>query len=138
MLVPTENVLPLVSFELAGVVYGLDVASVQEIVRIENPRAERVPVLDLRKRFGLAASEPTRATRIIVVEGAGGTMGLLVDAVRGVLYLSSVTRDPAPETVAPQVPGIRVITNLEHGLLHLLDLEWLPSETELAAISDQR
>ncbi len=74
----------IVVLELAGEVYGIEIAVLQEIIRMQsvtripngpdfvegvtNLRGRVIPVLDLRKRFGLAAAEPTRRSRIVVAD----------------------------------------------------------------------
>jgi purine-binding chemotaxis protein CheW len=82
---------------------GLPLASVQEILKPAAPtlvpRAPRdvlgilsvrgriTTVLDLRRRLGMAEMEQTRQTRILLVEGAEETMGVVVDAVLHVVRL---------------------------------------------------
>jgi len=52
-------------------------------------RGEIVEVVDLRLQLGLTPTEPTRASRIIVLHGDDGRMsGLLVDAVTDVLRVT--------------------------------------------------
>lgn len=142
----------LASFKLAGEEYGIDIAVVQEIVRMStvtrvprapefiegviNLRGKIVPVLDLRKRFGMPAVEPTKATRIIIIEVAGKTVGLIVDAVREVLRLSSDAIDPTPEMVTSEVDAafFKGVGKLEDRLIILLDLNRLLDAGELSAL----
>ncbi|MHB8158391.1 MAG: chemotaxis protein CheW, partial [Desulfocucumaceae bacterium] len=74
----------LVVFNLHDQVYGVDIASVIEIIRIEaitkvpgspafiegiiNLRGKVIPVMDLCTRFSLPPSEVTDSTRVIIVE----------------------------------------------------------------------
>jgi len=87
----------LVVFGLADESYGVHVLAVEEIIRLQeitaiphapafvegviNLRGRVIPVLDLRKRFGLPPTEATKSTRIVVVEASGMTVGLVVDSV---------------------------------------------------------
>ena len=73
----------LVVFQLGGELYGVEIARVHEIIRLQavtrvprapsfvegviNLRGKVIPVVDLRRRFGLASAEHTRASRIVVV-----------------------------------------------------------------------
>lgn len=110
----------LVVFELAGETYGVDIAWVHEIIRMQaitklprtphfiegviNLRGRIIPVIDLRKRFGLPAGEETPNSRIMVVEMAGVTVGMIVDAVSEVLRLPADSIEPPP----PMMRGIDV------------------------------
>ncbi len=93
------------TFQLAGDPYAVPVERVREIVRMRpvtpiprvpaalrgviSLRGEIVEVVDLRLQLGLAPTEPTRASRIIVLHGDDGRMsGLLVDAVTDVLRVT--------------------------------------------------
>jgi purine-binding chemotaxis protein CheW len=93
------------TFRLAGDPYAVPVERVREIVRMRpitpiprvpaalrgviSLRGEIVEVVDLRLQLGLTPTEPTRASRIIVLHGDDGRMsGLLVDAVTDVLRVT--------------------------------------------------
>jgi chemotaxis signal transduction protein len=94
----------LLAIEVAGGAYALPVECVREIVRLRSttpiPRApadvrgvislrgEIVQVVDLRRRLCAEPSEPTRRSRIVVVQSEdAGVAGLLVDGVREVLRI---------------------------------------------------
>ena len=90
--------------------YGLEIACIHEIIRsreitqiprvteeiagVINLRGKIVPILDLRRRLGLPAASPSAAMRIIVVECAGCTVGLIVDEVVGVRRLAEADIEP--------------------------------------------
>lgn len=104
--------LQLVIFRLAKEEYGLPITKVQEINRmvpitkipqvpvfmegIINLRGQIISVIELRKRFQLAAEEQTENTRIIIVEVQGETLGIIVDAVNEVVRLQSSRIEPPP------------------------------------------
>ncbi|MGB9885461.1 MAG: chemotaxis protein CheW [Moorellales bacterium] len=108
----------LVAFELAGETYGVDINWVHEIIRMQtvtrlprtpefiegviNLRGRIIPVIDLRKRFHLPPREQTPDTRIMVVEMAGVTVGMIVDAVSEVVRLPADSIEPPP----PMMHGI--------------------------------
>ena len=46
-----------------------------------NLRSTVIPIVDLRLRFGLLQETATDETRIMVVNTAGKTVGIIVDAV---------------------------------------------------------
>ena len=105
----------LISFEIAGQEFCLDVAAVREIrgwtpamplphapehiLGVINLRGVVTPVMDLRCRLGLGVTEPSSRNVIIVVEENGQTAGLLVDSVRETFQLSTSLLQ-APPTIA--------------------------------------
>lgn len=142
----------LVSFLLGGEEYAVDIGFVQEIIRMQeitrvpeapefvegviNLRGRVIPVLDLRKRFRLPASDDRGKMRIVVVATSGRMVGLIVDAVREVLTLPASAIEPAP----PVVSGIgkeylRGIGKRKDRLLILLDLTRILSSAEENALS---
>jgi len=110
-----------VVFQLLDQVYGVDIALVHEIIRMEvitkiprtpdfiegviNLRGRIVPVIDLRRRFGLEKAEKTATSRIIVVEIDRNMIGMVVDAVLEVLRIPRDKIEPPP----PMVHGIEAV-----------------------------
>jgi purine-binding chemotaxis protein CheW len=100
----------LVVFNLGNENYGVDIAAVDGIVKMQpitavphaprfvegvtNLRGEVLPVISLRKRFGLPPGEITKDTRIVNVQlvhddkQRGTKIGMVVDAVSEVLRVS--------------------------------------------------
>ena len=105
----------LVAFDVGGETYGVDIAHVQEIIRLPQitaiPRAPRfvegvinlrgriIPVVDLRARFGLPEGETTKETRIVVGQIGDCTIGMRVDAVTEVLRVRSDAIEPPSSIV---------------------------------------
>jgi purine-binding chemotaxis protein CheW len=101
------------TFRLEEEEYGLEILRVQEIKGysritpmpntppevkgVMNLRGTVVPIIDLRTRFGLRASEYTRFTVIIVVTVGSKVVGLVVDAVSDVLNVSAREMVRAPD-----------------------------------------
>ncbi|MCL4531629.1 MAG: chemotaxis protein CheW [Actinobacteria bacterium] len=130
----------LVVFELANEVYGVDISRVQEIIRMTtitrlprapefvegviNLRGKVIPVVDLKKRFGLQEGERTKASRIVVVDVGDHTIGMVVDAVSEVLRVpSGAVEPPSPVVTTIESDYIRGIAKLEGRLIILLDLD---------------
>ena len=89
-----------------------------------NLRSTVIPIVDLRLRFGLAEEDPTDDTRIMVVNVAGKTMGIIVDSVSEVLRISQEQIAPPPPTVAGLGREYLVgLAKLTDRLLILLDIE---------------
>ncbi|MCP4536575.1 MAG: chemotaxis protein CheW [Chloroflexi bacterium] len=111
----------LVVFNLGNENYGVDIAAVDGIVKMQsitsvphapsfvegitNLRGKVLPVIDLRKRFGLPPGEVTKDTRIVNVEMVHGDdqpsvkVGMVVDAVSEVLRVSSEDIEPPSSIV---------------------------------------
>ncbi len=136
----SDKLLQLVSFKVGEEEFGIDILKVQEINRmmeitqvpdsppdvegVVNLRGKVIPVIDLRKRFGLQPKEQTNHTRIIVVELSNKTVGFIVDEVNEVLRIpSSVTEPPPSLAVGNSANYIIGIGKLDNRLLTLLDLD---------------
>lgn len=134
-----DQELQLVIFRLAQEEYGLPVTTVQEINRlvpitklphtppfiegIINLRGRIIPVLDLRKRFGLAVSDYNEDSRVIIVEINGQTVGAIVDAVAEVVRLAVADVAPPPPSLILEAKHIQGIGKLAGRLLILLEIE---------------
>ena len=140
-----EQVLQFVTFTLGNEEYAVDILSVQEINRITeitivpnspdyvegviNLRGKVIPVINLRKKFGLTDKETDDSSRIIIMEIQGITNGLIVDSVSEVLRILTNTIEPAPpmsSNISSQF--IKGIAKLENRLIILIDLDRLLGE----------
>lgn len=149
-----DSLFQLVTFKVAEEEYGVDILSVQEIIRhtgitkvpsapsfvegILNLRGKVIPIIDMRKRFGLAPKEPDPQTRIVVFALESGVVGCLVDSVSEVLRLPSSMVDAPPAVVAGvDSKYILGVGRLDDRLLILLDSGQVLSVEELDAIKGQ-
>lgn len=142
-----SDLLQLVSFCLGDEEFGIDILMVQEINRmlditkvpkspdfidgVINLRGRVIPIINLRKRFGLPVKEADKETRIVVVEIEGNIVGMTVDSVSEVLRLPLDTIEPPP----PMVSGvdaeyIKGVAKIGDQLLILLDVSKLLSTKE--------
>lgn len=129
----------LVTFNLGKEEYGVNIGSVQEIIRatditpvpgaprhvrgVINLRGKIIPVVDLRKRFGLPDAEAGDAQRIVVVELGEKRIGMLVDSVSQVIKVpSAIVEDIPEEATALEENYIKGIGKLESRLIIILDL----------------
>lgn len=138
--------LQLVTFEVSNEEFAVDILSVQEINRmmeltrvpqsppevegVINLRGRIIPVIDLRKRFGMSAAERSDSNRIIVVEVHGRVIGFIVDRVHEVLRIDGGIVEPAPSMVCSiDSEFIAGVGKLQDRLLILLDINKLFQES---------
>ena len=148
-----SNLIQLVTFKLGPEEFGVDILKVQEIIRmmpitkvpnapqfvegVINLRGKVIPVIDMRKRFGMACCRRDNNTRIMVMDLQGQVVGFVVDAVSEVLRIPESTVEAPPAVVA----GIgseykRGVGKLQDRLLILLDLDRLLTEQEFSSLSN--
>lgn len=100
------------AFFLSDEEYGIEILRVQEIIGllpitrvpytqnylkgVVNLRGKVIPVIDLRLKFGMPASERTSETCIVVVHLRGIEVGLIVDRVSEVVDIRDEDVGPAP------------------------------------------
>jgi purine-binding chemotaxis protein CheW len=145
-----QTVEQFLTFQLVGQRYGVEILRVQEIKGWEKPtrlphspeyiqgvinlRGAVVPILDLRRRFGLGEAEYGRTTVVIVVkvETPRGelTAGMVVDGVCEVCNIGAEdTRAPPEMTAAIDTDFVRGLAMVDDRMLILLDVERLISTT---------
>lgn len=142
----------LVVFDLGGEVYGVDINTVREIIRVQeithvpnapefvegviNLRGKVIPIVDLRKKFALQKGDETKENRIVVVDIAGEDIGVMVDAVAEVMRLPSDSVEPTGDLIATDDSYyIEGIANLGERLIILLDLEKVLSKEQRTALT---
>jgi purine-binding chemotaxis protein CheW len=121
--------------------YGIDTTQVREIVRMReitpiprqpryvegvmNIRGEIIPVVNLKRRFGLQENG-SKHRHIVIVESAKGPVGMLVDSVSEVIRVPAQQIHPSPQ-VTKGIEGeyLRGICELGEKLMIYLDLQKL-------------
>jgi len=117
---PSPNV-ELCAFRVGEEEYAIDLRRIREILQplpitpvprapeyvdgVMNLRGEVIPVVDVRKRLGLAPRAGGRA-KVLVVNVAGRVLGLLVDAVSEVVRLPRSAIGPPPALLATGGPRL--------------------------------
>lgn len=137
----------LVIFELADEFYGVDIACVESIIKMQeitrmpkspafvegvtNLRGKVLPVIDLEKRFDIPARERNHDTRIMVVNIDKLEVGMIVSAVSEVLTIDDTSIEPAPSMVTTVNSNfISGIARIDSRLVILLDLNQVLSQSE--------
>ncbi|MEZ4501823.1 MAG: chemotaxis protein CheW [Dehalococcoidia bacterium] len=145
-----EHTRQLVTFDLGGERYGVDILAVREIIRpqavrdvpdspdavrgVINLRGIVIPIVDLHVRFSLPQASETEASRIVVIDIDGDPVGFVVDAVDRVLRIETRAVDPAPRYVlGARSSYIEGFARIDESLVTLLDLGELLSSDALSA-----
>ena len=100
-----------------------------------NLRGKVIPIIDLRRRFGLAPKAHDKNTRIIVIEINNIIVGFVVDAVSEVLRIPASTVEPPPVVAGVDSDYISGVGKLQDRLLIMLDLDKLLSSEDMDMLS---
>lgn len=150
-----DELIQLVSFLLADEEYGVEVLKVREIIRmptitkmpntpqhvegIINLRGKVIPIVSMRKCFGLPENENNVHTRIIIMDVAGGLTGFIVDGVSEVIRIHSSEIQPPPSLVLSSGVGQEFITgviNHAERLLVIMDVDRMFSDDERQVLEE--
>ena len=150
----TFNEQQLVVFKIAGEEFGVNINKVKEIIRWEevtripntashikgviNLRGNIIVVNDLAMKLGLPSKPVDDDTRILVVEVAKNTIGMIVDSATEVMRLSGEKIREAPSMITTNInhnyiEGVGLLD--EKRLLTLLDLAKVLESTDYEQIS---
>ena len=146
-----DELLQLVTFGIGSEEFGVDILRVQEIIRtmeitkvpraqdfvegVINLRGKVIPIIDLRRRFGLPSRQHDKYTRIIVIELYDIIVGFVVDSVSEVLRIPASTVEPPPSVVSGvEAEYIKGVGKLQDRLLILIDLDRLLSTESLESL----
>ena len=149
-----EETLQLVSFNLGKEEFAVDILKIQEINRmvditgvpnspdfvegVINLRGKVIPVVDLRKRFGLSEEIKGKDTRIVVMDIRRKIIGFVVDSVSEVLRIPAKRVEPAPPMVAGiDSEYIKGVGKLDDRLLILLDVNRVLSSNEVDMLEEE-
>lgn len=147
-----KNSSQFVGFQLAGQDYAFRIEQIQEIVILDkvtktpqvpdyvegvsNLRGSIIPIINLRRLFGLEPKPADAETRTIVVNVRERTMGCTVDMVSHVMRIPEENVQPAPETVtAAGAAYIAGFSRQGERLTILLDIEELLDPARLDEVS---
>ena len=146
------------TFSLSDELYALEVSKVKEVLEYQpitrvpktpdymrgviNVRGGIVPIVDLRLKFNLPASEQTVDTCIIVLEIALNnetiTVGTIADNVHEVIQLQPEDIEPTPKI------GTRLDTDFIEGIgksnerfLVILDIDKILTAEEISSMADK-
>lgn len=136
----SEDIIKLVGFKLEHELFGLNILTVKEIIRMERitrvPKAPFfiegiidmrgiiIPVLNLRKRFNINPEKQLEDTnKIIVIEQDEKFVGFIVDSITEVIKLPEKNVEPPPSTIggveSEYITGVGKLNDL---IIILLDV----------------
>jgi len=142
------------TFYLDGLLFGVELKSVQEVVRsldmtqvplapavvsgLINLRGQIVTAVDLRKRLELQPRAANATVMNVVVRSEDGAVSLQVDEIGDVVEVEDSTFEPPPETLRGAVRSIIIgVHKLNDRLLHVLDTAKACEIGELAVTGAQ-
>lgn len=142
-----------VVFMLNRAYYGVPILQVQEIVKmteitelpntpdfvqgIVNLRGKIIPIIDMRKRFGLPEETMDENWKILILKEEDVLFGVMVDQISEVEKVPATLIEKPPKIVAG-VNGkfINGIAKTENRLLILLDIAKILSDEEKELLQD--
>ncbi len=130
----------LVTFTLAGRLYGVDVGAVQEVLRSQprtriplapatlagliNLRGQVLSAVDMREQLELPAREDDQEPMVVVVRVAGEPVAMLVDSIGSVVDVDDDQFELPPDTLTgPSRELLLGAYKLTDSLLLALDVE---------------
>jgi len=140
------------TFMLGDLLFGVDVTSVNEVIRAQpmtrvplapafvrgliNLRGQIVTAIDMRERLQLPLRDAANEPMNIVVNDGDTTVSLLVDEIGDVLHLEEKDSERVPENLDPTVKAlVEAVYKLDGRLLLLFDakrIDAIVSVTEQA------
>lgn len=150
-----HETLQVVLFRVGAETYGLDIASVQEIDRLQqitrvpqaisfvegviHVRGTIIPVVDLARRFGLEPIVADRLTRIIIAGLRGQSIGFIVSAVTEVVAIPVKSIGPVPPLTFDRTRKfISGMARHDETLISILSLDHLLSTEEIGQLQQQQ
>ena len=149
-----EENLHLVTFELSGEEFGVDIMQVSEVIPV--PKITRIPqapecvkglinlrgkilvVIDLNKRLGFQSKDTDSLSRILIVEVKDTVTGMLVNSVKEVMHLPLSSIEPPPEIIKSKINSeyLTGVGKVGDRLLIILNLAKVLGEEEIEELNE--
>jgi purine-binding chemotaxis protein CheW len=144
----------MLTFSLDDVLYGVNVSQVREVKNFEgvtpvpyapeyvrgvtNLRGEVIPVIDLRKRFGMPVTKNENTNIMIIVQHTH-PVGVMVDAVMEVLTLPKNDIEANNDSlIIDKSEAVLGVAKHDKSLIILLDLLKVASKDSLTMGPDEK
>lgn len=140
-----ENVIQLVGFIVGNEEFAVPILSIQEIIKpiecsrvpstpdyvlgVFNLRGNVIPLINLRKKFGLPSEKSSDETRYIVIRDKEDVAGFVIDRLTEAVRIKESDIDPTPETFNENDNIIYGIGKKSDRLLTILRIEGLLQRT---------
>ncbi|GFO61763.1 chemotaxis protein CheW [Geomonas silvestris] len=139
---------------MADGLYAVDIMRIKEIIRLPklaplpralpfvegviNLRGSVIPVVDLRKRFGLPLCEHPETARLLILSISGQQLGLVVDEVTEMITISLRDLKPPPRGVravgSEYLIGLALVEEVPVLLLNIDSLLSFQEKAELGIL----
>ena len=144
----------LITFILGEEKYGLDILKVRElisypegltqipgmpdfIVGMFNLRGLVIPVMDLRKKFGMSSEDLHEYSVIIIVQVEEKNIGLIVDSVADVIFVKEEDIQETTEmAVHVDIKFIKGVAKTKDEMVILMDIEHLLSKSQFETLME--
>jgi len=136
-----DDIVQLVGFVVGNEEFSVPILSIQEIIKpiewtrvprtpeyvlgVFNLRGTVIPLIDLRKKFGLASEKMTDDSRFIVIKNEFETAGFVIDRLTEAIRLKKHEVGPAPETSMQEKTMIEGVGKQEGKILTILKVDKL-------------
>jgi purine-binding chemotaxis protein CheW len=137
--------------------YAVDIMRIKEIIRLPklsplprslpfvegviNLRGSVIPVVDLRKRFGLPPAENPEGARLLIISVAGQPLGLVVDEVTEMITVAVRDLKPPPRGVraagGEYLVGLALVQGVPVMLLNIDALLTFREQLELGSLTPE-
>jgi purine-binding chemotaxis protein CheW len=132
--------------------YAMDIMKIKQIIRplkitklpkapdflegVINLRGVVIPVIDMRKRFGLAAREAGAETKVIIASVERKVVGVIVDDVSEVVPVPKSEIQPPPRVVrGVEATYLLGVCRYKDDILLILNLDEILSQEEKITLS---
>jgi len=137
--------------------YAVDIMRIREIIKLPklaplpralpfvegviNLRGSVIPVVDLRKRFGLPPAEQRECARLLILSIAGQPLGLIVDEVTEMITVPMRELKPPPRGVrlvgGEYMVGLCLVREVPVMLLNIDALLTFKEKAELGCLTPE-
>ncbi len=145
----------MLTFSLDNVYYGVNVHQVREVKNFEgvtpvpyapayvkgvtNLRGEVLPVIDLRRRFGITEQKENESTGIMIIVQDKHPIGVMVDSVMEVLTLPKDDIETNPDSlIVDKNESVLGVAKHDKDLIILLDLMKVVSKDAINRIENTK
>lgn len=138
-------------FQVEDEAFGVPILTVQEIIGyrdvtpipntppflrgVLNLRGVVVPVVDLRRQFGMETKEYNRFNVIVIVHACDKILGVIVDMVKDVHHVAAKEVQPRPEFASRiNTEFISGVVSNEDSMMILLDLDRIFTDAQIGIL----